>query len=471
MRTFRSVSFAFLAALALLCGVSHAADERPNILFCIADDASFASFTANGDKVCKTPNFDLVASKGVRFTHAFCASPSCTPSRGAILTGQAVHRLESGANLWSTLPVKFKTYPDVLEDAGYTVGFTRKGWGPGENGERKRNPAGPDFKTFDDFLKTVPSGKPFCFWFGSRDPHRPYQKGEGVKSGMKLEDVEVPAFLPDTPEVRGDILDYYVRVMRFDRDVGECLKLLEASGRSKNTIVVITSDNGMPFPRGKANLYDSGTRMPLAIRWPEKMKGGRVSDEFTHSTDLAPTFLEAAGIQPLADMTGHSLLNILLKDEHEGRDVVFLERERHANVRAGDLGYPCRAIRTREFLYIRNLTPERWPAGDPQRWKSVGPFGDIDGGPSKEVVLSGDDEKHIIPKFFKLACEKRPAEELYDLSKDPNQLVNVAELPEHAATKRALIARLERWQAGTGDPRAAGWTDVFDRFPYNGPDK
>ena len=164
-------------------------------------------------------------------------------------------------------------------------------------------------------------------------------------------------------------------------------------------------------------------------------------------------------------------MNLLTTGKPEGRDTVFLERERHANVREGDLGYPCRAIRTRDFLYIRNLAPDRWPAGDPARWKSVGPFGDIDPGPSKEVVLSGEDEKNIIPKFFKLACEKRPGEELYDLEKDPDQLVNVAESPEYAGAKKGLRERLDKFQAETNDPRAQGWTDVFDKFPYNGPDK
>ena len=465
MRAILSFSLLFLAA------VCSAGDARPNILFCIADDASYSSFTANGDKVCQTPSFDRVAHEGVLFKFAFCASPSCTPSRGAILTGQAIHRLESGANLWSTLPPKFQTYPDILERNGYVVGFTRKGWGPGANGERPRNPAGPNFKSFEEFLKTVPPDKPFCFWFGSYDPHRPYVKGDGLKQGLKTEDVQVPAFLPDFPEVRSDILDYYTRVMRFDRDVGECLRLLDGSGRAGNTLVVVTSDNGMPFPRGKANLYDSGTHMPLAIRWPGKIAPGSSIEEFTHSTDFAPTFLEAAGLKPLPEMTGHSLINLLTTGKPEGRDTVFLERERHADVRAGDLGYPCRAIRTREFLYIRNLTPERWPAGDPEKWKSVGSFGDIDASPSKEVVLSGEDEKNIIPKFFKLACGKRPGEELYDLKKDPGQLVNVAEEAAYSDAKKALRARLETFQSETADPRAQGWTDAFDKYPYVGPEK
>ena len=208
-------------------------------------------------------------------------------------------------------------------------------------------------------MKTVPSGKPFCFWFGSQDPHRPYDKGSGAKAGLKPDDVVVPPYFPDTPEVRDDFLDYYLEVERFDREIGEMIKLLEASGQLDNTLIVITSDNGMPFPRCKTNLQDSGSRMPLAVRWPKRFKGGRIAEAFVSLSDLAPTFLEAAGLKPASDMTGQSLAGLLDGKEQEGREQVFIERERHANVRKGDLSYPSRALRTREFLYIRNLRPDR----------------------------------------------------------------------------------------------------------------
>jgi arylsulfatase A-like enzyme len=204
-------------------------------------------------------------------------------------------------------------YPNLLEKAGYVVGFTGKGWGPGnfQAGGRTRNPAGPGFKDFKAFLKTVPAGQPFCFWFGSHDPHRPYEKGSGVAAGMNPRDVIVPPYLPDTPEIRSDVLDYYVEVQRFDHDVGELLGAIEAAGKSQNTLVVISGDNGWPFPRGKANLYDAGTRQPLAIRWPAKVKDGKTVDGFVSLADLAPTFLETAGLQPLPEMTGQSLLPLL----------------------------------------------------------------------------------------------------------------------------------------------------------------
>ena len=182
-----------------------AAAKRPNasarnIVLAIADDWSFPHASIYGDRTVSTPNFDRIAREGARFTHAFVASPSCTPSRAALLTGQAVHRLEEGANLHGSLPKTYSVYPDRLEEAGYSVGFTGKAWGPGrfEAGGRTRNPAGPQFKNFDEFMERRAKGSPFAFWFGSQDPHRPYEPGTGAQSGLKVDRVQVPGFLPDT---------------------------------------------------------------------------------------------------------------------------------------------------------------------------------------------------------------------------------------------------------------------------------
>ncbi len=451
---------------------SFSAPARPNILVCLADDWSWPHAGAYGDQVVQTPNFDRVAREGFLFTHAFSAAPSCTPSRAAILTGQAPHRLAEGASLHGFLPSKFPVYPDVLENHGYVVGFTGKGWGPGnfKAGGRTRNPAGPNFPSFKQFLKTAPADQPFCFWFGSQDPHRPYKKDSGVAAGKRLDSVSVPPYLPDTPEVRGDILDYYGEVEQFDRDVGELLALLDETGRATNTLVVISGDNGWPFPRSKANVYDAGSRQTLAIRWPAGFAGGKTSDAFVNLADLAPTFLEVVGLKPREEMTGKSLLPLLAGKAQAGRDAVFIERERHANVRAGDLGYPVRAIRTKDFLYVRNFRPDRWPVGDPEKWKSVGPFGDCDGSPSKELLLTRRDEESF-KKLFQLAFGKRPAEELYDLKRDPHQMVNVADQKEYAAAKTKLQQQLEEWMQTTADPRATNDDDRWDQYPYFGPVK
>lgn len=452
-----------LLAIAPSLGAAPAA-PRPNIIVCIADDWSRPR---DGDRVARTPAFDRVASEGVRFNRAFCASPSCTPSRGALLTGQAVPRLGEGANLWSRLPKELACYPDLLEAAGYKVGLAGKGWSPGSIEGRTRNPAGPNFRDFATFLATVPAGQPFGFWYGSTDPHRPYEPGSGRRAGLRPEGVNVPPSLPDTPEVRDDLLDYYAEVQRFDRSVAEILDLIEKSGRADDTLVVITADNGMPFPRAKANLHDAGTRVPLAIRWPARIKGGRSSDAFVGLADLAPTFLQAAGLDIPTEMTGLSLLDLLDGRPASGRDRIFLARERHANVRKGDLSYPCRAVRTGEFLYIRNFRPDRWPAGDPEPWKAVGPFGDVDASPTKSLILARREDPKIAP-FFELAFARRPLEELYDLEKDPGQLVNVVARAEYAEPVRTLRADLDRRMAEQGDPRAEGDDDRFDRYPYFG---
>lgn len=447
--------------------------QRPNILILIADDWSWPHAGMYGDKVVKTPNIDKVARDGMLFHRAYCVSPSCTPSRGAVLTGQWVHRLKEGGNLWSVLPIEFDTLPDILARLGYFSGHTRKGWGPGsiEGTTRTHNPAGPKFNDFAQFLKALPPDRPFCFWFGSTDPHRPYTAGSGKQAGLKMDDVKVPPFFPDTPTTRSDILDYYAEVQQLDSDIGAVLEQLEKSGRAENTIVLIMSDNGMPFPRCKANLYEMGTHMPLVVRWPARVTAGRESKAFISYQDVTPTLLEAIGVERPKQMSGHSFLDILTgKGDGAERDCVFVERERHANVRRGDLSYPSRAIRTEKFAYIRNFRPDRWPAGDPMTYFSVGPYGDIDDGPTKREILtfenSDDPQKR---RLFELSCAKRPAEELYDRSTDPFEMKNVADDPAYAKAKMELRERLQRWMRETDDPRAGnGGDDRWDRYPYNG---
>lgn len=460
---------ALVFGFGFLLAKAPAAETRPNILFAIADDWSYPHAGAYGDRVVRTPTFDRVAREGALFRNAFCAAPSCTPSRGAILTGRFPHQLEEGGNLWGILPKKYRVYPDILEESGYFVGHMRKGWGPGtlEGSGRTRNPAGPAFKSFQQFLRAVPTDRPFCFWFGSVDPHRPYEPGSGAKAGLKAADVVVPAILPDAPAVRDDVLDYYAEVQRFDREVGELLELLQQAGRLQNTIVVITSDNGMPFPRAKANLTETGIHVPLAIRWPGRIKPGQKLDALVSLADMAPTFLAAAGVPALAEMTGKSLLGLVTGGDDPPRRYVFVERERHANVRAGDRSYPCRAVRTQRHLYVRNLRPELWPAGDPQTHFAVGPFGDVDPSPTKDWLLARRDDPQFGP-FARRAFDKRPAEELYDLVDDPGQQSNLAGRPEQRSLQAELRQALDEWMQATGDPRAAGDTDFWDRAGYFG---
>jgi arylsulfatase A-like enzyme len=267
--------------------------------------------------------------------------------------------------------------------------------------------------------------------------------------------------------VRRDLADYYLEVQRFDREVGEIIERLRALGELDNTLIVITADNGMPFPRAKANVYDAGARVPFAMRWPDRAKAGLVANAFINLSDLAPTFLEAAGLTPPPAMSGRSILRVAAGGSEQTRDRVFVERERHANVRKGDLSYPVRAVRTDEWLYIRNLRPDRWPAGDPEMYVAVGPYGDIDGGLSKRLLLDRR-ESASVAAFFGMATAKRPAEELYDLKADPGQLTNVAADPGRSDAKARLRRMLDEWMRATGDPRATTDDDRWDRYPYYG---
>ena len=442
--------------------------RHPNIVFALADDWSWphtsiahALGIPGSDSVVKTPVFDRVAREGVLFTNAYCSAPSCSPSRSSILTGRPVWELETAANLRGVLPAKFGVYPDALEEIGYHVGFMDKGWSPGRFGERTRNPAGPKFKSFVEFMGNRPEGAPFCFWFGSWDAHLPYAYESGVKSGMNPDDVAVPGCLPDDPVIRKDMCDYYFEVQRFDRNVGAMLEMLEERGELENTLVVVAGDNGLPFPRCKVELYDTGTKVPLAIRWGERIKGGRVVDDFVSLAELGPTFLEAAALAPLDTMTVKSLMNILMSDR-EGRvdaqrDKVFTGREYHDyDCRADDTGYPMRAVRTAEFLYIRNYAPERWPAGDPVAYREErGKYGEVDPSPTKSYMLEHRDDPEV-KELFRCAFEKRPYEELFDLRNDPHQLNNVAALPEYVEEKRAIIAIFEKEFTATHDAHALG---------------
>lgn len=451
---------------------SAVSNTRPNILFCLSDDQSYPHMGAYGEPVLKTPVFDRIAREGVLFTQAYCAAPSCTPSRSAIITGQDIWRLGEGGQLFGTLSAKHATYTDLLAEAGYRVGYSRKGWGPGRvnEGGRKTNPAGPNkYKRFEDFMKEVPEGKPWCFWFGSQDPHRGYRKGSGIQSGMDPTKVRVPGVFPDTPEVRSDICDYFLEIQRFDSKVGEMLKLIEAQGQLDDTIIVVTSDNGMPFPRAKANLYDLGARMPLAISWPKNVPGGRAVDDFVSLIDLAPTFLEAAGLKPPKQMNGKSLMPILTSCKSgkvvEGRDYIVTGRERHAWCRIDGKGYPARMIRTKDFLYIRNYEPDRWPAGIFRIKTNEGHYGDIDGSPTKDVLIQGEEKW---PRLFELSFGKRPAEELYDCRSDPDQVKNLASDPAYRLTLNQLSNQLNQYLRSTGDPRARNGRIFWDDYPYYG---
>lgn len=473
--------------------------KQPNILFAIADDQSFPYSSAYGTTGIKTPAFDKVAKAGVLFNNAFVAAPQCSPSRAAILTGKNIWQLEEAGTHASYFPKKFSVFTDQLEQAGFEIGFTGKPWAPGnfKKSGWARNPVGPEFN--DKSLENVPANgirpnnyagnfkvfysqkeedKPFFFWYGCHEPHRSYEGGSGIKAGKNPANVNVPAFLPNEQLIRSDIADYTLEIEWFDKHLGEMIRFLEEKGELENTIIVVTADNGMPFPSAKANLQEYGTHVPLAICWPEKVKGSRVVDDLVGLIDLAPTFLEIAKIENVPEMTGKSLTPVLFS-ENQGnvdstRKYVLTGRERHTHARPDNLGYPARAIRTADYLYVRNFKPERWPAGNPvpisakekkpsRGFKALWPgYHDVDGSPSKMFLI--ENENHF-PKPFELAFSKRPAEQMYDIKKDPGCVNNIAEDKAYQEVKNELSHVLEAELKKQGDPRVTGNGDIFDSYP------
>jgi arylsulfatase A-like enzyme len=361
----------------------------------------------------------------------------------------------------------------LLRDAGYQIGHWRKAWGPGDFKALgyKESPCGPQL-SFDKFMKQRDKTKPFCFWFGTSDPHRGYKKGSGEESGMDLAKVPVPDFFPDVAAVRSDIADYYWEVQRWDRDVAAAMELLEDAGELDNTIIAMSGDHGMPFPRCKGNLYDWGARVPLAIRWGAKVQPGRRVTDFASLTDLAPTFLDAAGVTIPDVMTGRSLLPVLTA-AGEGRidpkrDFIVFGRERHVPAQQipSLVGYPARAIRTDRWLLILNLEPDRWPAGVPEGASHpINVHADCDNAPTKSFIVDHKgDPKYA--KYFEWCFARRPAVELYDCTADPDQVNNLAADPERAKTVEQLRNQLVEYLKDTADPRFTDAAVKFDDYPY-----
>ena len=468
------------------------AARRPNILFAIADDWAYGYAGAYGSKFVKTPAFDRVAREGVLFTRAFTPNAKCAPSRAIILTGRNSWQLEEAANHIPYFPAKFKTWAEALRDHGYFTGLTAKGWAPGVANDlsgKARQMAGKPFNArklqaptsgienndyaanFEDFLDAAPKDQAWSFWYGALEPHRAYEYGSGVKKGGKrLSDIDrVPGFWPDNETVRNDMLDYAFEIEHFDAHLGRMLASLERRGLLENTVVIVTSDHGMPFPRAKGQAYDASNHVPLAVMWKGGIKvAGRTVDDYVSFADFAPTIIELAGLTwrqtGMHPTVGRSLTDVLQATQsgrvNPARDHVLVGKERHDVGRPNDVGYPIRGIHKNDWLYIRNFEIDRWPAGNPETG-----YLNCDGGATKTAVLQarrdGGETKH-----WQLAFGKRPAEELYDVAKDPDCLNNLANDVRYRQQKSKLKAQMERELKAQNDPRMFGKGSIFDQYVY-----
>lgn len=517
----RSIEIFFVLLLGIILQ-SCEKERRPNILFAISDDQSFQHTSFAGCSFIKTPAFDRIANEGIYFLCCYAGSPGCAPSRSTIVTGRYHWQNEQSGQHASSWLKKYVPFIDALQENGYSTGRTGKGVAPFQYARseqdslwRKENAAGMAlsnikyenesdtderfstgihsdnyFEDFKYFIDNQKKGQPFFFWYGAYEPHRAYEQDSWKRNGKKLEDVVVPDFLPDNEIIRGDLLDYAVEIEWFDLHLQRMLDYLDKIGELGNTIVIVTADNGMPFPRAKANSFEYGVHVPLAIRYPKSFPAGRVIDGPVSFVDLAPTILEMTGTTPegMQAITGKSMKLMLESNksgsEAETRKYVFAGRERHSSSRHKNWGYPQRAIRSKEYLMIWNMKPERWPAGTPQRTNpkpedelfpmygidkngkhhSEWAFTDIDACPTKSYIIENYDNDSI-KQYFDWAHAKRPEFELYNALSDPFCLNNLIGNIDYQSIEKELRVALLSELNNTKDPRVTGADpEIFDSY-------
>ena len=519
-----------LTCILALATLSHAAEKPLNILFCFADDwGRYASIYAEHEKfpspnqVVKTPNIDRIAREGALFRRAYVNAPSCTPCRSALLSGRYFFNCGRAAILNGAVwDPAIPSFPLLLKDKGYHIGKAFKVWSPGEPADapfggqaHAYQKSGARFNNFSEevtklveggtalaaakqmmydevhgnfasFLAARPKGAPFLFWHGPTNVHRKWIKGSGQALwGINPDDLKgkLPKHLPDVPEFREDFASYLGEIQAFDAQVGVLVKQVEAAGELDNTVIVISGDHGAPgFPGGKCNLYDFGVNVTLAIRWPGQ-PGGRFIDDFLNLMDLSPTFMEIGGATIPTGVNGKSIVNLMKSGKagqiEKARDYVITGRERHvSNAREGNLPYPQRALRKDGFLYIHNFKPERMPMGD---FKSLtdsftpdqnvlendtyAAFPDMDSSPAKAWLIQHRNDSQY-QWFFNYAFAKRPEEELYDISKDPDATINVVAEAGYAEVKTKMAAELMAKLKEVGDPRVTADPVPFELPPF-----
>jgi len=519
-----------LTCILALATLSHAAEKPLNILFCFADDwGRYASIYAEHEKfpspnqVVKTPNIDRIAREGALFRRAYVNAPSCTPCRSALLSGRYFFNCGRAAILNGAVwDPAIPSFPLLLKDKGYHIGKAFKVWSPGEPADapfggqaHAYQKSGARFNNFSEevtklveggtalaaakqmmydevhgnfasFLAARPKGAPFLFWHGPTNVHRKWIKGSGQALwGINPDDLKgkLPKHLPDVPKFREDFASYLGEIQAFDAQVGVLVKQVEAVGELDNTVIVISGDHGAPgFPGGKCNLYDFGVNVTLAIRWPGQ-PGGRFIDDFLNLMDLSPTFMEIGGATIPTGVNGKSIVNLMKSGKagqiEKARDYVITGRERHvSNAREGNLPYPQRALRKDGFLYIHNFKPERMPMGD---FKSLtdsftpdqnvlendtyAAFPDMDSSPAKAWLIQHRNDSQY-QWFFNYAFAKRPEEELYDISKDPDATINVVAEAGYAEVKTKMAAELMAKLKEVGDPRVTADPVPFELPPF-----
>jgi N-sulfoglucosamine sulfohydrolase len=444
--------------LLVLPAALHAQPSRPNVLVVLSDDHSAAHVGAYGNTDIKTPNLDAFAKEGMLFRRAYVASPQCVPSRAALMTGRSPVALQM-TRFSAPLPMEAKTWLELLRTAGWFTGVGGRTYHLDGSELPPESQVVFDkhrLKTFErrldfvkvgglpaqaltqyrEFLDLVPKGKPFALQLSFNDPHRPLD-ANAIPVPHDAQRIKLPAHYPDTPAVRADFARYYDEIARFDTSFGEVLSELEKRGLAANTIVVFMGDNGASQFRGKGTLYEFGINVPLVVRWAGNVKAGSTTKELVSGEDLAPTLLEACGLEPLAEMTGRSFLKLLRTEPYTGRRYVFAERGAHGS------GLPTG---TAPFDLGRVVVGGRYKLIYNALWQLS--YQPVDFNASalwKELQQMHQDGK-LSPETTRLYfAQPRPMFELFDLETDPSELKNLIDSPEHAAVASELKAALQEW--------------------------
>ncbi len=441
-----TISTLFLL-VALALGVS-AAEPKPNFLFINADDLTHRDLGCYGGQA-KTPNIDALAKQGMRFTQCFQAAPMCSPTRHNIYTG--LYPVKSGAYPNHTF-AKDGTQSIVhyLKPLGYRVALSGKRHispeeiFPFEYSGKGNN---PDMEAIDKlFGECVESDTPFCLFACSNEPHGPWNKGDA--SQYPPDEIKLPPYFVDGPRTREDMSAYLAEITYYDGQVGQLMQLLRKHKLAKNTLVVVTSEQGSSFPFAKWTLYDSGLQTAFIARWPGKIKPGTVTDAMIEYVDVVPTFVDAAGGTPDPVLDGKSILPVLFGKTDHHKDHVYALHTTRGIINGSD-HFGIRSIRSKQYKYIRNLTPDveftnaetKSPRFD--EWKEI----------AKE-------DKDAADKVHRYSF--RPAEELYDVTKDWYEWKNLADDPKYADIKKDLSNRLDAWMKSQGDQGQATELAAFE---------
>lgn len=404
---------------------------KPNIVVFIADDVGWRDFGCYGNENIRTPNIDALAAGGLLFSDAFLTIPQCSPSRISILTGLYPH--QTGAeDLHMPMPPDQVIVPTYLHNAGYFTGHMQKThYGPAGMAQFQWYDRG--LNKFGEFLDRA-GENPFFLWVGFRDAHRPFDR-DAVEQHHSPDEVEVPPYLLDNVETREELALYYDEISRMDGVIGSFVAELDRRNLRENTLVVFLSDNGAPFPRAKGSVYDSGIKTPLVFNWPGKIEAGGAHQRLASVIDLAPTFLALAGVSTPAHMEGRNLLEIMRDPNARGREHVFAERNWH------DADEHIRAVRTVQYKLIHNAYLDL-PHGTPS---------DLARSPSFQTLKAAFDAGTLTETQAMTFRAPRPAYELYDLSADPWETINLADDPNYREVFGELNAALEEWREATND--------------------